>query len=62
MSYKIYIYALVIFAVTFVLSGINFNPIFRKGKINESKIFIILLVMALSYLVANFVFDFIEIT
>lgn len=61
MSYKIYIYALMLFASVFAISGINFENWFKKNRIFESKVFVILLIMALAYLSASFVIGFIEI-
>lgn len=61
-QYKLYIYIIITLASTFALSGINFNNFFKKSKIIESRIFIILLVLSLSYLTTNFIIDFIEVS
>lgn len=59
MNYKILLYAIFLLLSVFVLSGINFNVIMKKNKEIEAHIFVIILSMALSYLITNFVWDFI---
>lgn len=61
MNYKIIIYAVMILLSTFIVSGLNINGIFKKNKKVEANLFIISLIMIMSYLLTNFVFDFIEI-
>ena len=41
----------------FAVSGLNINHIFKKGHINESKCFILIISLALTYLLANFIID-----
>lgn len=60
MNYKTYIYIVSVLLSTFTISGINFNNVFKKNKVVEAKIFVILLVLALGYLVGSFVITFIE--
>lgn len=60
MNFKTYVYIVSVLLSTFAMSGINFNDFFRKNKIIESRIFVILLVLALGYLVGTFVITFIE--
>ena len=60
MNYKTYIYIISVLLSTFTISGINFNNVFKKNKVVEAKIFVILLVLALGYLVGSFVITFIE--
>ena len=62
MNYKIYIYIISVLISTFALSGINYNNFFKKGKIVESKVLIILFSLALGYLVGTFVITFIEVS
>jgi len=40
------------------LTSLNIEKFFKKGKINQIKIFYVLLSFALSYLVVNFLMDF----
>ena len=60
MSYKIYICVIITFLCTYILSSINFNNFFKKNKELEAKIFVVLISLALSYLVTNFIVNFIE--
>ena len=46
---------------TFIVSGLNINGIFKKNKKVEANLFIISLIMIMSYLLTNFIIDFIEI-
>jgi len=61
MNYKIIIYAIMILLSTFIVSGLNINGIFKKNKKVEANLFIISLIMIMSYLLTNFIIDFIEI-
>lgn len=61
-NYKIFIYIVVTLATAFALSGINFNNLFKKERIVEAKIFIILITLSLSYLATNFIINFLEIS
>lgn len=60
MNYKIFIYALFLFLSIFIFSGVNFNLIMKKDKIMEARLLVMSLSMALSYLLTNFVFDFLN--
>ena len=62
MNYKTYIYIISVLISTFALSGINYNNFFKKGKIVESKVLVILFSLALGYLVGTFVITFIEVS
>ena len=56
---KFILYLIVIPLVLFAMDGININTIFKKNKIYQARIFYILLVFGLSYLIVNFLYDFI---
>ena len=60
MNYKVYVYALVLLLTSFAFSGINFNEFFRINKKIEARIFVMLLIIAVSYLVSQFIISFIE--
>ncbi len=60
MNYKIYIYAIFLLMSIFILSGININGIFKKGKEIEAKLFIMAIACMMSYLLTNFVWDFLS--
>lgn len=56
---KSLLYVLFTLISAYILSSINYNNFFKKNKIVEAKIFVILLSFIMSYLLTNFVVDFI---
>lgn len=62
MNYKTYIYIISVLLSTYALSGINYTNFFKKGKLVESKVLVILFSLALGYLVGTFVITFIEVS
>lgn len=58
---KFVLYLIVIPLVLFAMDGININNIFKKNKVYQARIFYILLVFGLSYLICNFLYDFLYI-
>ncbi len=56
---KLILYIFVIPLVVFSMDSLNINGIFKKGQSNyyQARVFYMLLVMILSYLVVNFVID-----
>ena len=60
MSIKIYIYVITLLASAYALSGLNFDAFIKKNKALEARILVVLLSMACSYLVTNFIYDFIS--
>jgi uncharacterized integral membrane protein (TIGR02327 family) len=60
MDYKIYIYVICIFLSAYAISGINFNNVFRKNKVIEARLLVLLLSLALGYLVGSLVISFVS--
>ncbi|MBQ6840893.1 MAG: DUF1146 domain-containing protein [Bacilli bacterium] len=60
MSYKVYVYAFMLLASTFALSGINFENVFKRNRIWEARVLVMLLIAALTYLSSRFIISFIE--
>ena len=60
MNYKVYLYCLTTFLSVFMLSGVNFEKFMRKNRVLEAKFLILSLSFALSYLLTNFIYDFIN--
>ncbi len=54
---KLIIYIFVIPLVIFAMDSININGIFKKNKIYQARLFYILVVFGLSYLICNFLYD-----
>lgn len=58
---KFVIYIIVIPLVIYAMDSLNISYIFKKNRIYQSRIFYILLVFSMSYLIANFLYDFLYI-
>lgn len=55
---KFVIYLVVIPLVIYSVDSVNMNGIFKKNKIYQARLFYILLVFGFSFLIANFLYDF----
>ena len=55
---KFILYLFVIPIVIWSIDSVNINNIFKKNKVYQAKIFYILLIFVLSYLICNFLYDF----
>lgn len=62
MNYKLILYIISVLLSTYTLSSINFNNFFKKNKVIESRIFILMLSFIMGYLLTNFIVDFIEVS
>ncbi len=60
MGIKVYLYVFFTLMSVFMLNGVNFNGIMKKGKVIEANMLVLSLSFALSYLLTNFVMDFIN--
>lgn len=60
MDYKVYLYVFFTFVCIFVFSSLDFSKILRSNKNLEAKILVFILSFAFSYLVTNFIYDFIN--
>lgn len=60
MSAKVYLYVFFTLMAIFIFNGVNFNAIMKKDKVIEARLLGLCLSFALSYLLTNFVFDFIS--
>lgn len=58
---KFILYLFILPLVVYAIGGLNLNGVFKKNKIYQAKIFYILLIFGLSYLVTNFLYDFLYI-
>ena len=56
--YSIILYALVFILVVWAMDSININQIFKKNRVYQARVFYILLVISLTYLVTNFLLSF----
>jgi uncharacterized integral membrane protein (TIGR02327 family) len=62
MNYKTVLYIIFTFLSAYSLSGINYNGLFKTNKTIEARVFVISISLALSYLLTNFVIDFLSLT
>ena len=62
MNYKTYIYIITLFMSIYAFSGINFDKFIKTNKAIEARILVILMSIATSYLVTNFITDFISVS
>ena len=60
--FKTAIYIVCTFISAFGLSGINFNGLFKKEKVVEARILILVLSVSFGYLLTNFICDFVNLT
>ena len=59
--HKFILYLFVLPLVIYTMDSVNFNSIFKKNKVFQARIFYILVMFSLSYLVCNFLYDFLNI-
>lgn len=58
MKVKLIVYLVVTILVIIGLDSININNILKKNKVFQARLFYLLLITALVYLVTNFIFEF----
>lgn len=62
MNYKLIIYILSVLTTTFAMASVDLNRFFKQGKVVEANIFAILMILAISELVSNFIINFLEVS
>ena len=60
MNIKVCLYILTTLMSAYTLTGINFNKIWKKERIIEARLFVIALSLIMSYLLTNFITDFLS--
>ena len=60
MNYKIYIYVITMLLSAYAISGVNFDKFIKANKAIEARVLVIILSIACSYLVTNFITDFLN--
>lgn len=58
MKIKLIVYLIVTVLVIIGLDAVNINSIFKKNRVFQARLFYLLLITSLVYLVTNFIFDF----
>lgn len=59
MRFEVLLYTFFTLMSIFIFNGVNFNQIMKKNKEVEAKLLVLSLSFGLSYLLTNFVMDFI---
>lgn len=62
MNVKMIIYLFITPFVIYCMDSINLNNVFKKHKIIQARILYLLVGLALSYLVVNFIYDVYEVS
>lgn len=55
---RLILYLIVIPLCIYAFDSVNLNGIFKKNKMYQARIFYILMVFGLSYLITSFLYDF----
>lgn len=58
MGIKSLLYILTVPFVIWAIDGVNINTIFKKNKLMQATVFYIMIIIATSYLIVNFFYDF----
>lgn len=58
--YNLLLYSIVLVIVIWTMDGININHIFKKNRIYQARVFYIMLIFSITYLVANFILEFLN--
>lgn len=62
MSLEFVLYVFFFIMTAYLIANMNISKIFKQGKILESKIFVIIVSMCVSYLSTSFVLNFLSIS
>ncbi len=55
---KLILYVICLPLVVYSVDSINLNQIFKKNKTYQARVFYVILVLSISYLLTNFIYDF----
>jgi len=58
--YNLLLYVIVLIITIWAMDGININVIFKKNRIYQARVFYIMIIFSITYLVTNFIIDFIN--
>ena len=58
MNYRTILYIIVVPLVIWAMDSVRINEIFKKNKVVQARVFTLLIVLGLSFLVVNFICDF----
>ena len=55
---KLTVYFVVFIITLWAMDGLNLNSLFKQGRILQARILYLFFAMSISYLVTNFIYDF----
>ena len=58
--YNFLLYIIIMILVIWTMDGININFIFKKNRIYQARVFYIMIVLSLTYLITNFLIQFLN--
>lgn len=58
---KLTVYFIVFIITLFAMECLNLNSLFKQGRVLQARILYLFFAMAISYLVTNFIYDFMNI-
>ncbi len=62
MNYKMIIYVISVLCVSFSMSSVDLNKIFKQNKVIEANMFAVILILAIAELVSSFIINFLEVS
>ncbi len=62
MGIKLILYIIMLPCVIYSLDSININQFFKKNKVIQARILYIMISLALTYIIVNFINDFLEVS
>ena len=58
---KLTVYFIVFIISLWTIDGLNLNNLFKQGRVLQARILYLFFAMSISYLVTNFIYDFMNI-
>ena len=58
--YNLLLYSIILIIVIWAMDGININHIFKKNRVYQARVFYIMIIFSITYLVTNFIISFIN--
>ena len=55
-KFSLYIFSLIV--VMYAIDGVNINAIFKKNQVVKARLFYFIIILCITYLLANFMYDF----
>jgi len=55
-KFSLYIFSLIV--VMYAIDGVNINAIFKKNQVVKARLFYFIIILCMTYLLANFMYDF----